>query len=385
MSQVEVVEKAHSKLGASSYHQWRECPACVKFCENLPNKSSVYAEEGTLAHDLASQVLLKTFNTHWPPKFPDMAAAVNVYIEHIDTLRAQKPDFEAVEQKFNLSKYHKDLFGTADYVCYYAETKTLHVVDYKHGAGVAVEVFDKETGEGNDQLMYYGLGALHENQFPISKIVLTVVQPRCYHVDGPVRSWSCTPLVMLDYAADLIDNALKTEDPKAIFKTGDHCRWCRGQATCPEASKTANAVATAVFDPVLSYDPQKLSDTLSKLDQVEAWCKSVRSFAYSEAEAGRVPPGFKLVDKRANRKWIEAVVLKPELITEKMPKLTLDKITATNIVGITMVEKYLDYTEKKVLAQFTGKEASGKKLVPVNDDRPKVESKVQSVFDKIEN
>jgi len=277
------VTTLHSKLGASSYSRWKACPGSVGLCENVPKTTSVYAEEGTRAHELAAEIIGDgIFGANGKG---EMLLAVNVYVDHVNRLRDFKPAFEAIEQKLDLSKYHPALFGTADYVCYFADKKELHVVDYKHGAGVAVEVAE------NEQLMYYGLGALHNNNFPIKKIVLTIVQPRCYHPDGPVRSWETDPITMLDYAATLIEDAEATEKPNPKFETGDHCRWCSAQGICPKMHEKAITTAQSVFEATTgSYDPRKLADTLRSLDQIEAWCKAVRSFAYNEAESGRIPP-----------------------------------------------------------------------------------------------
>ena len=371
--------KIHSELGASSYKRWKECPASVNFCRDIPATTSSYAEEGTIAHEVAAARLIGFVG---PGAISDeMSEAVKVYTDHVDFLRMCKPTFEAIEQRLDISFYHPELFGTADYICYFAKTKTLHVVDYKHGAGVAVEVVDYETGAPNEQLMYYGLGALHRNKFPISEVILTIVQPRCYHEKGPVRSQTVPANMLLDFAAQLIEDAKKTEDPNAIFKTGDHCRWCRGQATCPEAHKKAITTAKNVFGQTISYDPAKLADTLIKLDQIEAWCKSVRSFAYSEAEAGRIPPGFKLVDKRATRKW------KNDVDADKLSRIFSINTKACVEEFIKSPAQMAKLVGQRIFANVESelviKESSGKNLVPISDNRPSIASKAKDVFEEV--
>lgn len=369
---------AHSELGASSYSRWKECPGSVNLCRDIPKKSSIYADEGTLAHDIASKLLLR--ESVGREVDAEMYEAICVYLDHIASLRDKKPSFEAVEQRLDLSQYHPKLFGTADYVCYFAETKTLYVVDYKHGAGVPVEVV--EDGAPNEQLMYYGLGALHMNGFPIEKIVLSIVQPRCFHPSGPVRSVDVSPMVMLDYAATLVEDAYKTEEPHPALKVGDHCRWCAAQAICPAMHKKAVESAKMVFDNVVPYDPVLLSDTLVALDAIESWAKSVRSFAYSEAEAGRIPPGFKLVDKRASRKWAPGVEEHPSSIY-KVLGLYREDIVEEKIKSPAQVEKLIgkDKTKKAELEKLVVKESSGKNLVPLSDDRRSIAPTVKDVFE----
>lgn len=42
----------HALLSASGSKQWLHCPPSVRLQENFPNESSVYAEEGTFAHEV---------------------------------------------------------------------------------------------------------------------------------------------------------------------------------------------------------------------------------------------------------------------------------------------------------------------------------------------
>ena len=147
---------AHSELGASQYERWKECPGSVKLCRGIEKASSEHAERGTRAHEKAAEMLIK--GELWDSSFEDMES-IKVYLDHVESLRAQKPDFEAIEQRFHLDKLHPKLFGTADYVCYFKATKNLHVVDYKNGSGVGVEVSGEEGG--NVQLLYYGGGGAH--------------------------------------------------------------------------------------------------------------------------------------------------------------------------------------------------------------------------------
>jgi hypothetical protein len=369
-------ETIHSELGASSYSRWGKCPGSVRLCQGIEKKSSVYAEEGTLAHDIAATILLG--NGPKGPVADEMAEAIQVYIDHVGSLREQLPSFEAIEQKFSLAKYHYKLFGTADYVAYFSSSKTLHVVDYKHGAGVPVEVAESK------QLQYYGLGALHANNFPIKKIILTIVQPRCYHDDGPVRSWEVDPVALMDFAETLIEDAIATEQPDAKLDSGDHCRWCAAQALCPLMSKRALVAAQNAFAPAMAYDPVKLSTTLQMLDQVESWCKSVRSFAYQEAEAGRIPPGFKLVDKRATRKW--SPLLSADILSKEFPTVNPKEFTETKLKSPAQVEKMITKKEAVKLTGWIVKESSGKNLVEDNDknaNRLSVAPKATAVFDDI--
>ena len=204
---------AHSKLGASGMYRWVRCPGSVALIEKLalPNFTSSYAVEGSDAHALAALCLTKNHNpgfyigkTISPEgrKFTvteEMAEAVQVYVDAVDAVIPNTSGgYEVqIEKRFDLSAVHPGCFGTADAVIWHAFSKTLYVFDYKHGAGIAVEV------ENNPQLLYYGLGALLASGYPAKRVKLVIVQPRCDHANGPVRDWEIDAIDLLDFRADL--------------------------------------------------------------------------------------------------------------------------------------------------------------------------------------
>mgnify|MGYP000296993732 FL=1 len=49
---------AHAKLGASNAHRWLHCPGSVKAEEGFKDKGSVFAAEGTAAHELSELALM---------------------------------------------------------------------------------------------------------------------------------------------------------------------------------------------------------------------------------------------------------------------------------------------------------------------------------------
>ena len=49
----------HAKLSPSGASRWMNCPGCIKLGENIESTSSVYAMDGSIAHDLGCLCLLK--------------------------------------------------------------------------------------------------------------------------------------------------------------------------------------------------------------------------------------------------------------------------------------------------------------------------------------
>lgn len=341
---------------------------------DAPEQSSSYAEEGTRAHELAERCLYGGHDAEYVLGLDDpddMAPAVQVYL---DTIRADIPEgtqhAQHIEKRFDLSKVHPGCFGTADFVLWEPGAKLLRVYDYKHGQGIPVEVID------NPQMHYYALGALLELGYPADEVEMVIVQPRCPHPDGPVRRQRIKAIDLIDFRADLVDFARATEDPNAPLVPGDHCRFCRAAGTCPALHEKSKEIAQRQFRSDLSYDPQVLSDTLKWLPVLEAWCKSVREFAYGEAEHGRCPPGFKLVQKQGRRTWAN-----PEESLHALAKrvgVDVNDLHRHQPLPLGEAKKVLQGTGMKVkeadalLDEYTVIPDTGTALAPEDDRRPAV-------------
>lgn len=372
---------AHSKLGASSMYRWAACPGSVKLSEGIVSPPSKYAEEGTKAHEVAASRLQKGY---YPLDTPsEMEDAVEVYVQTVlaEWKEAQTPsDKLLIEHQFDLSTVHPGCFGTADCVMYKAGQKLLKVFDYKHGQGIPVAVI--EDGKPNVQLSYYGLGALLSTGFPCDEVELVIVQPRCSHPDGTIRRVRFKSIDLLDFAADVADFARATEKPNALIVPGGHCRFCPAATICPQIHQKAQALAKEQFRNDLSYDPVRLAEILNWLPALEGWAKSVREFAYAEAEHGRCPPGWKLVAKRATRKWLNAEEA-AETLREEFG-LTAAQLFEATLRSPAQVEKMLkNKAEKEKLAALVAAVSSGDTLVPDEDPRQPSKLDAKSQFNAI--
>lgn len=373
----------HSKLGASSYDRYKACPGSIRESVGVENIESEYAKEGSFAHGIAEKLLrgekiksgqTSTVTINGVPETrevdDDLLEAVNVYVEYIFSFPT--PHYvRYIEKRFSLDKYHPNLFGTSDCIIYDPERKRLIVVDYKHGQGVAVDVV-KPYGP-NAQLMFYGLGALHELKLPVKEVELVVIQPRCYHQDGPVRSTIVSPIEMLDFSFQLIADAKATEDPNAPLNPGEHCRFCPASFKCPEIKKRSNALIESTFQPLpdlINYDPNDLAHALNQLPVMESYIKAIREFAYREAVSGRVPPGFKLVEKRANRKWTDEKAVVDAVAQNRLFKES--DLYTRKIKTVAQVEKLMSKMDFELFRDFIVQESSGQTLVPETDNRKQV-------------
>lgn len=369
---------AHSRIGASSMYRWSACPGSVRESVGMPEVKSKYAEEGTLAHAYAAQLLEKWLFDKIPEERLivdwEMDAAVRTYAEaFLDAARGA--DFIWIERRCNLERLHLGLFGTPDGIIYHAKTRVLQVWDYKNGAGIPVDV------ENNNQLMYYGLAALLETGVLCDWVELVIAQPNCDHRDGPIRKWRISSLDLLEFSADLIEAAKRTEDPNAPLASGPHCRFCPAVAKCTLLQEQALITAQSEFSPTLPYDQEQLSKVLGMLPAIEAWVKGVYEFAESEALAGKIPPGFKLVQKTGRRKWKDEEQIIPDLVLNLglEESLLVDK----KLKSPAQIEKLLSKEDKKLLENYTIKPSGGLDLVSDTDKRPPIKADVLTEFSVI--
>ncbi len=381
----------HSKIGASSYSRWSKihggCPGSVRLSADCPNIESEYAKEGTLAHTIASQELEKYFFNKDPKEKiaadKDMREAINVYIDFIkeESIKSKAVISRGhilIEHRSDMStSVYPGLYGTSDAIIYSPDTKKLLVADYKHGAGIAVEV------EDNLQLQYYALGALLSTGFPCNEVEIVVVQPRCG--DEPIRKWKFSSVQLLDFAADLALDAAATEDPNAELVPGKHCRFCPAAPTkCPAIKEKALALAKLEFKKEKPYISEDLDKALRFLPAMEAWIKQVREFAYGEAINGRPPAGWKLVEKRGTRKWTRT----EEEIVKYMKEATLkddNDFYERSLKSPAQMEKLASKQINEGLRKMMATVVSGYNLVPESDPRPeakKIDAKTE--FNKIE-
>lgn len=381
MSNPQHETRAHSKLGASSAHRWGVCPASIRLSEGQPNKSTIYAAEGTAAHELGDMCLtnnqdaieyigriIKVEEFEFEVD-EGMAEAVQVYLDAVRAEFAKTEGAELlIEHKFDLSNVIlPGMFGTNDAAVYHPSTRRLVVFDYKHGQGYAVEV------EENPQLLYYGVGAATSGGRLVEEVEIVVVQPRAPHRHGPVRRWSTDFFGLLDYATTLRVLAEKTMDPEAPLVSGSHCKFCPAAGVCPQLEKDAIAAARADFGGTPAELPERdLAAILDKADLIEDWISAVRKHAFYTLDSGGYIDGYKLVAKKSNRKWIDdnedALLSKLELIFG----LSVDDVTRRKVLTPAQVEKLLGKEDKKALAEFYDKPDTGVTMARDTDPRPAV-------------
>ena len=374
----------HAVLGASSASRWLACPGSVRLSEGVPRISSKYADEGTAAHELAERCLKSddnardrlgtviAVNGETYTVTEEMADAVQVYLDVVRQTYAEagKSADMRFEARFNLDWLYPGMYGRNDAMV--GESfGTLTIFDYKHGAGVPVEV------EGNAQMMYYALGAARDDAY--EDVEMVIVQPRANHTDGPVRRHRITIKELMEWGEKvLLPGAKATEDPNAPLREGSHCRFCPALPVCPQQKALTVAVAKDVFSarPKAPPAPSALSvpelrKVLEAADLIEAWLKASREHVRGMLEAGIVKSdevGYKLVTGRATRSWMDEAMAKEWL--EAL--LDQEAYTEPKLISPAQAEKILKGAEAKKAIKGMVQETRGIQMAPLSDPREEI-------------
>jgi hypothetical protein len=119
-----------------------------------------------------------------------------------------------------------DITGTADLI--FVENDRLTVGDLKYGRGVV-------EATRNKQLMTYLFGAI-QRFGPRPSYRVVVLQPRAWHPDGPIRSYTVTEAEMDVFAFEL-ERAIEENYGNGQCHPGDHCRnYCEAFGSCRAAA-----------------------------------------------------------------------------------------------------------------------------------------------------
>lgn len=382
----------HAELSASTAERWFNCPGSIRMIRLQIGAPvvSIYARRGTAMHKAAAQWLSTDQEPDWAIETfdgfelePDEIEAVQLYVKTVTEDLDEYGGELMVEHRFSLEKLRPGMFGTNDAMIIRCADGVLRVYDFKGGAGITVEVVK------NLQMLYYGLGALvNIPKLEINDLELVIVQPRARHPDGPVRRWRIDLIDSADWAQDLLDAAAATDDPNAPLHAGEWCRFCVAAGSCKEYERYALHSAELDFsviedergalpDPKM-MTPEQIGQLLPMLHVLEDWISVVRVYAHAEAEAGRCPPGHKLVQKRGRRQWShpENVIVS----TLHGRHLSDEDIFETKLRSPAQVEKKLARPDRFIVNQMAEMISSGTNLAPFDDPRPAVEGTGLAVF-----
>lgn len=379
----------HAMLSASGAHRWLHCTPSAKLEEQLPERTSEYADEGRLAHALGELKLRKHFTPVKPSEYkkllkdiqdnPQYTNEMNSHTDsYLDLIKdvaasyASKP-YVAIEQRIDFSHIVPGGFGTGD--CIVIGGDHLHIIDLKYGQGVPV------TAEDNPQMKLYALGALYifSLLYNVENVTLTIFQPRL----NATSTWGITKAELEEWGESIKPIAQRAFEGQGEYCAGDWCRFCRAKNLC-----RARAVfSQEPFDQYKGYKPPLISAAevgviLQRADVIKRWITDLEEWALSEILDGRAVPGWKAVEGRSVRQFadtdtafkaIQSAGYDEAILYERKP------------ITLTAVEKLLGKTKfDELLTSHVIKPPGKPTLAPDTDKREAFTNRVTAadVFGK---
>lgn len=379
---------SHAKLSPSAAHRWIPCPGSIALTKDMPDTAGPDARLGTFLHGVAA-TLLEQNEKHAKTALglrgrvdneefvvtAEMVPWLQTYIAAVRRTVLVEEGVLVVERKVVITE---DLWGTPDAQVWSGDGKTLHIFDLKMGAGVLVEALE------NAQMMTYAAGALNAPAPPgvpmeCETVVLHIVQPRRPDLDSAERVWSLSVEQLDEWVNETLLPAAKlARSENAPLQPGEHCRFCKAKATCPKLREEAVNTAVAVFpalDPEKPVAPpllvnmtnEQLGRVLTGAAAAESWIDAVRKEAAQRIQQGTEVPGWKLVARLGNRRWLDE-----GSVAAQLQAAGVDPWKPRELLSPAQAEKLLGRPGKKLIEPLTVRPTTGTTLAPASDRRPSI-------------
>ena len=358
----------HLPYGGSSEHRTIGCNGWLKKSENIPRRPAAPAAiEGSMHHEVMEHCqreekvpedyvgLVYEEGDGQTQTFTDADLdlsyiAYNATEELLGELAIMEVEIEPFVQFVPGSQGGSiDLLGLSE------DRKTLLILDYKFGS-VAVSPNDSPN------LGLYGISARKDPKTAdmfkqVKKIVFAIVQPR---VKGVVKTWE-TDIKWLDAFEKKHIAAVKG----GTIVPGSWCKYCPAEPFC-EAKRTQVMAANLLG----ARDQEELTAAADMVNEVEAWCKSIKEELFLQMSRGVPIKGWKIVEKRATRKWIDPGHVESDL---HFAGLTLKDTHNHVILTPPQMEKMLKKNKVEIdLDEFIVSKSSGNTIATEDDSREAV-------------
>lgn len=376
---------AHALLSASGADRWKNCPPSARLEEHIESVSSVYAKEGTFAHNLGELKLLHHLGEISKAEFnkklkvmkqdefytKELEQYVDVYVDFaIEKINEHKTGLVFIEKRVDYSCICPEGFGTSDILI--LDKDTIEVVDLKFGKGLKVDAKD------NSQLKLYAIGAVDNFNFifEAKKVRMTIVQPRLDHISTDeidveeLMAWG---------EQEVKPKADLAFEGKGEFNPGEWCRFCRVKDRCRARAQANMELAKLDFKDAPLLTDLEVVMVLEQIDDLVKWAKDVEKFAYTEAvNNGKEWPGFKLVEGRRTRRYSSEEEVAERLLAAGYEE---KKIFSKSLLSLTKLEKELGKDEFEEILQDLIEKPPGKpKLVPDEDNRVEIKNTAEIDF-----
>lgn len=377
-------ERQHALLAPSAAYRWLMCPKSARQEEKFEDKASIYADEGTLAHNIA-ELLIKymlgriDFATYQEGLTvyqedelyeEEMLDYCNDYaefvIEKYNEVKAHTPDAQLhTEVEVDLRMFIPESWGHIDVVI--IGDGVLIIIDLKYGKGKPVSAFE------NKQAMIYGLGAIAKAQllYEVGTVEMIIHQPRL----DSITDFTMPVDELLSWASnELQAKAQLAYDGEGEYVPGDHCDFCKFRVRCKALADYNLEIAKHEFAQPDALSDEDIADILSRILMLENWATAVKTYALNEAvNNNKKWPGFKLVEGRSNRKYADEKKAEDVLIAHDFKPDIIFK--PKKLFGITELQKRIGTVAFKNYIEPLLIKPNGKPvLVSIDDKRPELNS-----------
>jgi hypothetical protein len=372
----------HAVLSASGSHRWLNCLPSSRLELEFVNNESNAAAEGTAAHALCEHKLKKAL--HMRSKRPisdyntdEMEEHSDAYVEFVmEQLELAKQSctdpLVLIEQRLDFSCYVPQGFGTGD--CIIIADKRLHIIDFKYGMGVLVDVVD------NPQMKLYALGALeiYDSLYDIEEVSMTIFQPRRENVS----TWTISVKELKDWAEnELKPKASMAYEGEGEYLPGEWCTFCRAAVKCRARAEEKLKLAQSEFKlPPLLTDAE-IEEVLAKLTDLTKWANEIIAYATDAAvNHGKEWHGFKIVEGRSVRKYKDE-----DAVAEAAKANGYKDIYRQSLITLTEMQKLMGKAKfEEILGGLIHKPPGKPTLVPLSDKRLVMNvSNVKNEFNEI--
>lgn len=385
MADINHKERAHAKLSASGASRWATCPGSVQMEDGIPDKESIYAQEGTLAHEM-SELKLKHYLD--PKGFgkrklnaaikklkenelyqAEMESYTDTYVDFIKEKALSFPSnpYIEIEKRVDFSRWVDGGFGTCD--CVLIHGSTLSIIDLKYGKGVPV------SSEQNEQLILYALGAYDAFNliYNLDKIELNIVQPRINNFS----TWEISLTELL-----LWGDYFKVQAEKALGGNGElvpsakACKFCKARDICTARAENNLSLESEIKLKPNEIPKDKLYEYISRGEDIAKWVADLKAYALDMCLKGEDVKGLKAVAGRTSRSWTNQDEAINKLIEGGVDEAIIyDKVPLT----LAKLEKALGKQQFTTLVGDMVVTSEGKPtLVFENDKRPAITNTVNA-------
>lgn len=274
--------------------------------------------------------------------------ATNTVLEELDIDELEiEPFVQLIEDE---AGGYVDLLGLSE------DRHTLMILDYKFGRG-------KVDVEESAQHALYAVSSRADKKTKdlweqVKDIVFVIIQPQ---LKGGVFTWHTDLKWLKDFKNNFVI-AMGSDE----LHSGSHCKWCPAAPYCPV--KRADVIGAKKLGARIKKELQEGADILG---EVEDWVNSMKQELFTQLTRGVSIKGWKIVEKKPTRKWIDEKEAEQTLIEARIRKsiFTRTKLL-TAVQTITAFKKNdIDFDLDKLIEV----KSAGTTLAPEHDDRDAVE------------